>query len=268
MLELNAASFYRVVNWLTSIERNGLTSEGSPDWELLLSEAESDGKMHVRMLDSARNISMAILALPTPVTAIALAEMITSIEGGECKVKDLVAYAQEIGRTFRRELSTINCYFINPDRVKYLGEKEGLFGARVSEKYPTAEYDIQEAAKCLALQRPTACVMHLMRVLETGLQSLADELGVPAQDNWNTVLNHVDRLLPEISAKRFGPGDEQWFSEAGAHFRLLKNGFRNHVMHIHEKYNDEQAENIFNHTKAYMQHLATRLQDTFARMMS
>ena len=268
MLELNAGTFYRVVNWLTSIERNGLTSENGPQWELLLSEAEPDGKLHIEMLTSARRIATTIGALPTPVSAMALAEMVISIEGGQCKVKDLVAHAQEVGRTFRRELSTINCYIINPDRVKYLDKNQALFGPRVADKYPMAEYDIEEAGKCLALQRPTACVMHLMRVLEIGLQSLAKEMGAPDQENWNTMLNQIDRLFPEITAKRYSPADEQWFSEVGSHFRLLKNGFRNHAMHVREKYNDEQAENIFNHTKVFMQQLATRLADPLGTLLS
>jgi hypothetical protein len=214
MFELNAAAIYRVVHWLTAIDRNALTEEGTPKWEMLLSDVEEGGEMHLRMLDSARNIAVAIKALPAPVSAMAIGELIISIESGECRVRDLIAYAQEISRTFRRELSTFNFYFVAPDRAKYLSAtSQGLFGSRVAEKFPMAEYDIEEAGKCLALQRPTACVMHLMRVLEIGLQSLAKELGAPDQENWNTTLNHVDRLLPEITAKRFSPADEQWFSE-------------------------------------------------------
>jgi hypothetical protein len=268
MLELNGATFYKVVNWLTSIERNGLWKEQTPEWELLLSDLEPDGKQHTEMLTSARNIAAAIRELPTPVTAMALGEMVVSIESRECRVKDLVAHAQEVGRTFRRELSTINCYIVHPDRVKYLGKNQPQFGPRVADKYPMAEYDIEEAGKCLALQRPTACVMHLMRVLEIGLQSLAREMGAPDQENWNTMLNQIDRLLPEITAKRFTHEEEQWFSEVGSHFRLLKNGFRNHAMHVREKYSDEQAENIFNHTKVFMQQLATRLCDPLGYILS
>jgi len=82
------------------------------------------------------------------------------------------------------------------------------------------------------------------------------------------MLNHIDRLIPEITAKRSSPADERWFSEVGSHFRLLKNGIRNHAMHVREKYSDEQAENIFNHTKAFMQQLATRLSDPLGYLLS
>lgn len=42
------------------------------------------------------------------------------------------------------------------------------FGTVVAEKFPGAAYDVEEAAKCLALSRSTACVFHLMRVMEVG----------------------------------------------------------------------------------------------------
>lgn len=269
MLEQNAGVFYRVVSWLTSIDRNGMTEQNGPQWGALLSEvATEDGNLLHSMLGSSKRIRESVKQLPTPVTAMALDEMVTSLESGNCRVSELIGFAQEIGRTFRRELSTINFYVVSPDRAKLLTKDNSPFGVVVAEKYPMADYDIQEAARCLALQRSTACVMHLMRVLEIGLQSLATELGVPSQDNWNTVLNQIDRTIPEITAKRFTAEEEQWFSEVGSHFRLLKNGFRNHAMHVRVNYNDEQAENIFIHTKAFMQQLATRLSDPLGTALS
>lgn len=269
MLEQNAGAFYRAINWLTSIDRNGRTEQSTPQWEMLLSQVDTeDGTLQEVMLSSAQTMRDHFKQLPTPVTAMAIDEMVETIASEKCKVCDLAAFAQEIGRTLRRELSTINFYIISPDRAKYLAKDAPPFGARVAEKYPMAERDIEEAAKCLALQRPTACVMHLMRVLEIGLQSLAMELGAPPQDNWNAVLNQIDRIIPEITAKRFTAKEEQWFSEVGAHFRLLKNGFRNHAMHVRENYSDDQAENIFNHTKVFMQQLATRLSDPLGTLLS
>jgi len=267
MYELNGEAFYRVVNWLTAIDRNGLFQAKGPDWLKLLSDVETEPQMNEGMLVSAQKIAQSISKLPTPVTAMAISELITSIEKKECRVCDLIAAAQEIGRTFRRELSTITFYHINPAHRGLL-EAEQLFGPKVAEKYPMAQYDIEEAGNCLALQRPTACVMHLMRVLEIGLQSLAREFGVPDnQDNWNSILNQIDRVIPEITAKRHSAEDEQWFSEVGSHFRLLKNGFRNHAMHVHSNYTEDQAENMFNHTKAFMQQLATRLSDPLGALL-
>ncbi len=57
-------------------------------------------------------------------------------------------------------------------------QPEPLFGARVMTTFPRMTEDISEAAKCLALDRPTASVFHLMRVVELAVQRFGDELGV------------------------------------------------------------------------------------------
>ena len=56
-----------------------------------------------------------------------------------------------------------------------------LFGDDVARAFPSSKGDIDEAGKCLALDRGTACVFHLMRILEIGLQLLAAKLGISLQ---------------------------------------------------------------------------------------
>ena len=48
-----------------------------------------------------------------------------------------------------------------------------LFGGKVDSAFPSAHHDIGEAGTCYATDRNTACVMHLMRVLELGLSAFA-----------------------------------------------------------------------------------------------
>ena len=103
--------------------------------------------------------------------------------------------------------------------------------------------------------------MHLIRVLEVGIQAVADDLGIPAQDNWNTLLDQIERVVPEVTPKRNGTEDGQWFSEVAAHFRLLKDAWRNSAIHANETYSQQQAEIIFEQTRNFMNHLATRLAD-------
>lgn len=263
MLELKAERFIRAIKWLTSVERNQAIYEGKPEFDGPLQNVSH----RVGVLNSAKEVEADIISLRAAVSALAMADLIASLEDKDCTVQQITAHAQDVGRTLKRELSSVIFYVVPSDRRKYI-EASSLFGDRVSLRFPMAEHDIDEAGKCLALQRPTACVMHLMRVLEVGLQSLAQELGVPEQTNWNTLLNQIERLLPEITAKRFSPADEQWFSEVASHFRLLKNGFRNHAMHFREKYSDQEAENIYNHTKAFMQQIAVRLSDPLGRILN
>jgi hypothetical protein len=53
----------------------------------------------------------------------------------------------------------------------YTGRK--LFDAKVFSDFPSASFDFDEAGKSFALGRYTACVFHLMRVLEIGINGLA-----------------------------------------------------------------------------------------------
>ena len=133
------------------------------------------------------------------------------------------------------------------------------FGEPVEEAFPTIAYDVGEAAKCRALGRWTACVMHVMRVLEIGLGALARHYGVEPNANWNTVLNAIETKAREIGKRTHGEEAEQWAAEAGTHLRFVKNAWRNHAMHPLEKYDEERAVAIFDNARSFMQHLAGKL---------
>lgn len=134
-----------------------------------------------------------------------------------------------------------------------------LFGELVEDAFPDVAYDIAEAGKCRALGRWTATVMHLMRVLESGLAALAKHLDVPSGENWNSVLGAIEGKLREVRRRVDGRDEEQWAAEAGVHLRFIKNAWRNHAMHPLERYDEERAAQIFENTRSFMQHLAGKL---------
>jgi hypothetical protein len=134
-----------------------------------------------------------------------------------------------------------------------------LFGNVVDNVFPQIAYDIAEAGKCRALGRWTAAVMHLMRVLEAGLEALARHVGVEQGQNWNADLNAIEGRLRAIKRTVEGPEEEQWAAEAGVHLRFIKNAWRNSAMHPRERYDEERAVQIFDNTRTFMQHLAGKL---------
>ncbi|MFZ1980558.1 MAG: hypothetical protein WAU61_04570, partial [Smithella sp.] len=91
----------------------------------------------------------------------------------------------EIRRTIHREMNLHLFMYIPAERAIYCEsyrKKKGgglanpsvyLFGDFVNAKFPSASFDIIEAGNCFATARYTACVFHLMRVLEIGLSTLA-----------------------------------------------------------------------------------------------
>jgi hypothetical protein len=70
------------------------------------------------------------------------------------------------------------------------------FGAEVETRFPASAYDIDEAAICLALRRPTAAMFHCLCVLQQGLRAHARWRGVadpPTQagQRWQAILSDL-----------------------------------------------------------------------------
>src|SRR5205823_5048579 len=117
----------------------------------------------------------------------------------------------QIGNTLFMELDKRKFYGPLERYTKYF-EPEQLFGAEVFNNFASANDDIYEAGTCLALERATACVMHLMRVLEAGLAALAKAVGISKQNDWGAYLRKIGAEL-DARAKASGArtADEQFY---------------------------------------------------------
>jgi hypothetical protein len=138
-----------------------------------------------------------------------------------------------------------------------------LFGDEVYANFRSAIQDIEEAAKCLALDRATACIFHLMRVMEVGLKTLATTLGLPYFPGWESYLKKIDDEL----RKKYGDKSPDWlaiepfYRDAAAHLSTVKFAWRNPTMHIEKSYKQEEAVEIYGAVRSFMRHLATNLKE-------
>jgi hypothetical protein len=156
------------------------------------------------------------------------------------------------GRKFFRPLRTYESYYENPK----------LFGDQVFTNFPSANEDIAEAGTCLALERPTACVMHLMRVMEVGLAALGKAVNVSKQNDWGGYLREIDKALAasmKAAGARTAVG--QFYAEAAAMIDNVRRAWRNPTMHADKSYSLERAEEILQSVKSFMRHLATKLSE-------
>jgi hypothetical protein len=148
---------------------------------------------------------------------------------------------------------------IFPSRKDFYEQAE-LFGAGVNASFASAKEDVKESGCCYATDRTTACVMHLMRVLEVGLNTLAKELTVDFnQRNWENVINDCEVAIKKINGPSWGPDWKQklqFYSGAAKDFRYFKDAWRNHAMHNRERYDADEAKTILEHVKAFMTQLA------------
>lgn len=160
-------------------------------------------------------------------------------------------------------------------RAKLFEPDEPLFGAEVDAKFRTrGRREISEAGKCLALERPTACVFHLMRTVELGLEAVRISLGLPRPAKgqhkaWGAALNSIRQELQGRDNLTYvrqwaSLSDKKFFEEVYMMLNAIKDGCRDDTMHIESNYDldgPQGAEHLFGLTKGFMQKLASRLDE-------
>jgi hypothetical protein len=156
---------------------------------------------------------------------------------------------------------------IDSDHVKYAANAQ-FFNSddpkanKVSDQFLSAAEDIAEAGKCFAYGRSTACVLHLNRVVESGLMALAKTLGIPKQNDWGKYLQEIDtELQKRMKAAGARTPDEQFYAEVHITFDAVRRAWRNPTMHVDKTYTMERAEEILFAVRSFMRHLATKLHD-------
>jgi hypothetical protein len=157
--------------------------------------------------------------------------------------------------------------YVPSDRAEFYLSKQ-LFGPDVQNSFPSAAGDVEEAGKCFAAGRYTACVFHLMRVLEIGLRSLSGTLNSPGLNpknnpNWGDLLRGCNDELAKPPSKRSPEwqADTVFFSEATANLRAVKDAWRNPTMHVEISYDEQKARDVWNASVAFMRHLSTKLRE-------
>jgi hypothetical protein len=170
----------------------------------------------------------------------------------------------EIHQRMLDEFRTKLMYMIPYSKADYFSDSTKPFPPSIRDNFPSAMYDMDEASKCFALNRHTACVFHLMCVLEVGLGALCKALDLSVGKTWNISLDQIEKEIRSRSVKTHGDAwkaDEPFYAGAATHFRFVKNSWRNYAAHGKEHYDEERARDIFNSVSAFMRHLAGRLHE-------
>jgi hypothetical protein len=110
-----------------------------------------------------------------------------------------------------------------------------------------------------------------MGIAQTGLHTLAKELGVTFNYSidlaeWNSVIAKIEeKIKPMREGARTDEKDDKlsFYSECAAQFRYFKDAWRNHVCHLREVYDRDQAHSILLHVRDFMEKLSTRVKETY-----
>jgi hypothetical protein len=138
----------------------------------------------------------------------------------------------------------------------------------VFAKLKMIETDVEAAVDCYALGHNLACVFHLMRVMEVGVQRFGKRLGVSlehkttgriADKSWHQILNDLNpklNALPQNTAK--AKEKHEKFSAIQSYLYRVKDAWRNPTMHPRKTgYNDLETQNIINQVRSFLNELAS-----------
>ena len=188
--------------------------------------------------------------------------------------------AQIVGELHRRikdELEDHCFLYLPPDKIEFY-DNERPFGDNVYNNFPSVRKELKEAGNCLALGLNTACVFHLMRVVEVAGKMLLFHMGatkhlpkvkggkkIKAIDlcTWgdmNTAMREglkAKKILANFSVKR--KATYQFCNDAIESFGCFQIAWRDKVSHSNTVYDEYDAKKIMENTGRLMKHLATRV---------
>lgn len=163
------------------------------------------------------------------------------------------------------EMAVVRLLHVTPKQYAYFAPERPLFGEEVNKKFSSTISEIEEAGKCLALSRATACAFHVMRAVEVGLKALTKKLNVQYGKSWEAALRNIRE---ELNLRhKASPAIKGWkkvepfFNEAFDDLVAFKNAWRNPTMHCERRYREEEAQEVFDRAKTLMRRLATKLKE-------
>lgn len=122
------------------------------------------------------------------------------------------------------------------------------------------EYNMTEACKCIAFERWTASVFHLMRIVEGVTKALGAKLGIEKiwYGSWEAIIREFQKHIDSKGDK--APTREIYvLKEILLSFERVKDAWRNPTMHMEKKYTPEEVIEIFHATDWYITKVAKEL---------
>jgi hypothetical protein len=99
-----------------------------------------------------------------------------------------------------------------------------------------------------------------MRTLEAGLDAIRTCLAIPRPNNPNcgTILTPI---LGKVTAMGRGWPETVFFEDVHGRLDIVRRAWRNGTMHVEIVYTEEDAQILFDATKALMQKIASRMDE-------
>jgi len=173
----------------------------------------------------------------------------------------LVFLYNELTRSIMRELGSRNVFLVPSQRDKYYDRYLIDKKQEISDKCSDIIEDIAESGNCFAVGRYTACVFHLMRVMEKSVQYFGKKIKVnlnkPIQDEtWYKILKalkiKIDAMDESTQRKR---DKKDRYQATYAHLDSVRIAWRNRTMHPKNTYTEDEAKTLLSAVEIFIKDL-------------
>jgi hypothetical protein len=273
MLQFSAKAFFWCGRALRTIREDCLIGAAiCVNGESVIAMGQDlDDQARKKALSSLSLVEVEVRKISMAITADTVKELIVELKNqSRHSFEWLHNQVESIERLADKELRGKLFLYIPPERGRFWPRmnSQHIFRDDVGAAFPSATYDEAESGICLALARGSACVFHLMRVLEIGLTVLGAKFGVSlAHTNWGPAIGEIESKIREIHkdpAWKSLPDckeQQEFYAQVASHFDILRDAWRNYTMHTRGFYTEEQAEQMFENVKGFMQKLSSRLRE-------
>jgi len=176
---------------------------------------------------------------------------------------ELSCLAKALRWSFIYELQGRVILMVRADHGNFYDIEGTFLGAELLNRFSDIAEDATEAGNCFAVARYTACVFHLMRLLERILRRLAKKIKVtfnPERDTWERILKRLNKKISGMpNQKATQLRRIQKWQTIYTDLRAVKDAWRNPTMHPKATYSEEEARHILDTVKALV-HDCAKLQ--------
>lgn len=178
-------------------------------------------------------------------------------------------HIEHITERLIEELDQEHFFHVPVAKEKYC-RKENLFGEKIGKKFEKCQEDITNAGTAYALGLYTACVFHLMRVLEHCVQRFGTKLKITLDvknESWSNIIDQVSkeiermpggpRAAPAIKATPAQRARRQKMALAASRLDHVRLVWRNDVMHPKATYDETEALRVLNSVQEFLESIVT-----------
>ncbi len=200
-------------------------------------------------------IQMAMAKHNLKLSAIAAKRFLGKLDS--MKIDDAHRLSEDLFLRLYDELKDRQLFILPSGNAEFYNIKESFLGKDIIDKFPNATTDAVEAGNCFAVGRYTACVFHLMRIMEDCVQKIGTIItGINTEDkNWYNIIIDVRKKIKAMFPDEKDSERIKWDSALN-HLDSVRSAWRNTTMHPKQTYTEEEAEEILNCVKGFTRQLA------------